>query len=96
MAVRGRDAREYLGVRDQVEVDAEEDREGLMMEREYEEASDTLGEAVRWEGVGKPVGKPEGRRGGPLIEGVKLDVRCREANVDPGPDIDRLDETFDS
>lgn len=80
VTVLGTDPSEYLGVRDQVDVEAEEDREGLMTEREYEEASDTLGDAVRWwEGTGRP----DGRRGGPWVEGVKLVVRWRDENVEP-------------
>ncbi len=42
---------------------------------------------------------PDVRRGAALIEGVKLVVRCREANVEPcmtGPDVERLDERFDN
>lgn len=91
----GSAANEYLGARAQVDVDPEEEREGVRTEREYEEASDTLGDAVRWEGTGRP----EGRRGGPLVEGVKLVVRWRDENVEPcitGPDIERLEDTLDS
>lgn len=95
VTVFGTGVSEYLGARDQVDVEVVEDREGLMTDREYEEASDTLGDAVLWEGRATP----EERRGGTLVEGVMLVVRCRDANVEPGtrgPDKERFDETFDS
>lgn len=91
---RGRDIR---GARDHEEVDVDS-RELVMLE--VEESSEMLGEAVPRRNVGvcmRGSRVAEGRRGGVAL-GVKLVVRCREANVDPytekpiGPDADLEDE----
>lgn len=95
--------REYLGARDQVDVEVEA-RDGF--KRETDEVSETLGEPVRLGGfvaVRERNGVPEVRRIGLAVEPVKLVVRCREAKVEPnsenppdGPDTEREEDRLDN
>lgn len=84
------------GARDHVEVDVEE-RDGSAVEWAYEEALETLGDALRFLAAVwlRPFrGVPETRLIGVTLEGVREVVRCLDAYVVPveklsGPEVER-------
>ena len=94
------DDKEFLGARDQVDVDVVKVR-GAMAERDVER-SDMLGEPVRlfWPVCARDRdGVTAGARAPVEVEFERLVVRCREAKVDPNndePDTERLVDATDN
>jgi len=102
----GRVPKEILDARDQFDVEVVDARDGLITERDIDEASEMLGEPDRLGGfvaTRERKGVPEVRRTGLAVEPVRLAVLCREAKVEPkrenpleGPDTEREEDQLDN
>lgn len=78
------DEREFLGARDQVDIDVEE-RVWVRAEREYDDASEPVGEEARGccaVCALDRMGVADVCLTGVETELERLDVRCRDANVE--------------
>lgn len=94
------DVSEFLGARDQVDIDVVEERDGFTVDRERDDTSEILGDPGLW----VRTDCTRGRKGViacclamiGVEEFDRLVVRWRDANVDPcmlsGPDTDRVDD----